>query len=51
MEKKFMNIGSETLAYLDEGQGEVGGGHAPRMGRQDRLLERPDVGRMEVSHQ
>ena len=23
MEKKFMNIGSETLAYLDEGQGEV----------------------------
>ncbi len=23
MEKKFVNIGSETLAYLDEGQGEV----------------------------
>ena len=23
MEKKFMNIGNETLAYLDEGQGEV----------------------------
>lgn len=23
MEKKFMNIGSETLAYLDEGQGDV----------------------------
>lgn len=23
MEKKFMNIGGETLAYLDEGQGEV----------------------------
>lgn len=23
MEKKFMNIGAETLAYLDEGQGEV----------------------------
>ena len=23
MEKKFVNIGAETLAYLDEGQGEV----------------------------
>ena len=23
MEKKFVNIGHETLAYLDEGQGEV----------------------------
>ena len=23
MEKKFVNIGKETLAYLDEGQGEV----------------------------
>ena len=23
MEKKFLNIGNETLAYLDEGQGEV----------------------------
>ena len=23
MEKKYVNIGAETLAYLDEGQGEV----------------------------